>query len=130
MNVRSTKMGLAVLFCLLVLGCSGQITGPQSNPWLSVPCEYRLEGGDESILIVRAQVAKFDSAKIVLHTLSWTIYGDTLSNEATFFPHECQTSGSYTTFTSNRPLPMNTAISSVKLFIKEQVSIPRHRFRR
>ena len=123
-------MGLALLFCFLLLGCSSQITGPQSNPWLSVPCEYKLEGGDQSILIVRAQVAEFDSAKIVLHTLSWTVYGDTLSNESTLFPHECQISGSYTTFISNRPLAMNTAISSVELFIKEQAGIFRNKFRR
>jgi hypothetical protein len=123
-------MGLVLLFCSLLLGCSSQITGPEGNPWLSVPCEYKLEGGDQSILIVRAQVAEFDSAKIVLHTLCWTIYGDTLSKEATLFPHECQTSGSYTTFTSNRPLPMNTTIRSVELFIKEQARIPRNRFRR
>jgi hypothetical protein len=130
MKVMLTKLGLTLLFCSLLLGCSSQITGPESNPWLSVPCEYRLEGGDQSILIVRAQVAEFDSAKIVLHTLCWTVYGDTLSEEATLFPHECQTSGSYTIFTSNRPLPMNTAIRSVELFIKEQARISRNRFRR
>lgn len=123
-------MGLVLLFCSLLLGCSNQITGPESNPWLSVPCEYKLEGGDESILIVRAQVAAFDSAKIILHTLCWTIYGDTLSKETTLFPRECQTSGSYTTFTSERPLPMNTAIRSVELFIKEQARNSTHRFRR
>ncbi len=81
------------------------------------------------MLLVRAQVAQFDSAKIVLHTLSWTVGGDTLSNRITFHPNRCEWSGSYATFAADRPLPINSVVRSVELFVKTQARIPAHRFR-
>ena len=84
-----------------------------------MPCEYRLEGDDESILLVKAQIAEFNSAKIVAHTFCWTVFGDTLHNETTLCPREHKTSESYTIFTSDRCLPINSVLRSVELFIKK-----------
>lgn len=127
--VAKLKFLILLAVCGLLCGCSQRIVGPEDASWQPVPCEYRLEGNDESILLVRAQVAQFDSAKIVLHTLSWTVGGDTLSNQVTFYPNQCEWSGSYATFASDRPLPINTVIRSVELFVKIQTTIPRYRYR-
>jgi hypothetical protein len=107
-------LGLVILLC----SCSHRIIGPEAPDWLSVPCEYRLEGEDQSILLVKAQVADFDSAKIVAHTLFWTVSGDTLCGQSTLYPREHQTSESYTVFTTDRSLPMNSVLRSVELFVK------------
>lgn len=103
----------------LLHGCSTKTTQPIDTGWQPVPCEYRLEGDDESILLVRAQIAEFDSAKIVAHTLCWTVFGDTLHSETTLYPREHERSESYTIFTSDRCLPINSVLRSVELFIKK-----------
>jgi hypothetical protein len=129
MEIKLRRLVILSAVCALLCGCSQRITGPEGSSWQPVPCEYRLEGDDESVLLVRAQVADFDSAKIVLHTLSWTVLGDTLSNQMTFHPDRCEWSVSYATFASDRPLPINSVIRWVELFVKTQATIPRHRYR-
>ncbi|UCB53497.1 MAG: hypothetical protein JSV10_05330 [Candidatus Zixiibacteriota bacterium] len=109
---------LLVVVMLLLAGCSTKITAPVRTNWQPVPCEYKLTGGDESILQVRALVADFDSAKIVAHTFHWTVYGDTLSHETTLFPREHERAEVYTIFTADRSLPINSVLKSVELFIK------------
>jgi hypothetical protein len=105
-------------FFVLLLGCSSKIIQPAGTPWQSVPCQYRLEGDDLSVLLVRAQIAEFDSAKIVAHTLCWTILGDTLGTQTTLYPRAHEISQSYTIFTADRCLPINSVMRSVELFIK------------
>jgi hypothetical protein len=119
-------LGLVFLLC----SCSQRIIGPEPPDWLSVPCEYRLEGQDKSILLVRAQVAEFDSAKIVAHTLFWTVSGDTLCNQSTLYPRKHETSESYTVFTADRSLPINSVLRSVELLVKlpSERDQPKRRF--
>jgi hypothetical protein len=92
---------------------------PVQSSWQSVPCEYRFEGGNESILLVRAPAVEFDSAKIVAQIFQWTVLGDTLTQQATFFPFEYQVSDGYTIFTAERCLPINSVLKSVELLIKK-----------
>ena len=103
---------------LLLAGCSTKLTAPVESRWQVVPCEYKLTGDDESILQVRAVVTEFDSAKIVVHTFHWTVYGDTLSRETVLYPREQKTAKVYTIFTADRSLPINSVLKSVELFIK------------
>ena len=112
---------LMVLLALVFLypGCSQRITQPDHATWEVVPCEYRFEGDDESILLVRAHISEFDSAKIITHTLCWTVLGDTLCNETTLCPREHEIHGGYTVFTTDRCLPINSVIRSVELLIKK-----------
>jgi hypothetical protein len=114
------KNRLILLLCLLLLlcACSKRVTQPPTSTWNFVPCEYRLEGDDQSILRVRAQVSEFDSAKAAVHIFSWTVLGDTLSQKVTFFPLSKERNKSYTIFTFDRCLPINSVIRSVDLFIK------------
>ncbi len=122
-------MAFAAIAFAFLCGCSGRIMQPADSVWQSVPCEYRLDGDDASILVVRAQVVQFDSAKIVLETLSWTVFGDTVHNQATFCPVQHERFEGYTLFITNRPLPINSTIRSVELFIKSPVETPRRRDR-
>ena len=108
---------LGVMF--LLVGCSHKITSPVKTDWQLVPCEYRLEGDDESVLLVRAVVADFDSVKIVAHSFSWTVFGDTLSHYTTLYPREHKRAKVYTIFTTDRSLPINSVLRSVELFIKK-----------
>lgn len=119
--MKKKMANIILLLGLLSLlhGCSTKTTQPTDTGWQPVPCEYRLEGDDESILLVRAQTAEFDSAKIVVHTLCWTVFGDTLHSETTLYPREHERSESYTIFTSDRCLPINSVLRSVELFIKK-----------
>ncbi len=103
----------------ILYGCSHKAIQPVQNDWQSVPCEYRFEGDDESILLVRASVVDFDSAKIVAQIFQWTVLGDTLTRQATFFPFEYQTADGYTIFTAERCLPINSVLKSVDLLIKK-----------
>lgn len=123
------KLALLVAALLIPGSCSNKVMQPVPSPWQSVPCEYRLDGDDGSTLSVRAQVAEFDSAKIILNTLSWTVHGDTLHNQMTFRPQAHESSGTYTVFTSYRPLPINSVIRSVELLIKRSTENPRRRDR-
>lgn len=123
------KLAFLVTAFAFLCNCSGRIMQPADSVWQSVPCQYRLDGDDESILVVRAQVVQFDSAKIVLETLSWTVFGDTVRNEATFCPVQHERFEGYTLFITNRPLPINSTIRSVELFIKSPEEIPRRRDR-
>ena len=103
---------------LLLAGCSTKITAPVKSEWQVVPCEYKLTGDDQSILQVRALVAEFDSVLIVAHTFHWTVYGDTVSRETTLYPREQERAESYTIFTADRSLPINSVLRSVELLIK------------
>ena len=118
MNPQTKSFILLLGAILLFAGCSTKITAPDENRWQIVPCEYKLTGDDESILQVRALVADFDSAKIVVHTFHWTVYGDTLSRETVLYPREHQIAKLYTIFTADRALPINSVLRSVELFIK------------
>ena len=110
---------LLLFFAMFILyGCSRKVIQPVQSGWQSVPCEYRFEGGNESILSVRAPVVEFDSAKIVAQIFQWTLFGDTLTQQATFYPFKYQISDGYTTFTTERCLPINSALRSVELLIK------------
>ncbi|MFH1335502.1 MAG: hypothetical protein ABII96_03205 [Candidatus Zixiibacteriota bacterium] len=112
---------LPLFFVMFILyGCSRKVMQPVQSGWESVPCEYRFEGGNESILSVRAPVVEFDSAKIVAQIFQWTVLGDTLTQQATFYPFEYQISDGYTTFTTERCLPVNSVLRSVELLIKRQ----------
>lgn len=119
MSNKISKLIHLLWFFVLLAGCSHKITQPITSTWQAVPCEYRFEGDDGSILLVRTQIAEFDSAKIITHTLSWTFFGDTVSYETTLYPREYRRSESYTIFTADRCLPINSVIKSVKLFIKK-----------
>lgn len=103
---------------VILYGCSHKVMKPVQSSWQSVPCEYKFEGENESTLLVRAQVVEFDSAKIVTQIFQWTIFGDTLTHQATFYPFEYQMSDGYTTFTTERCLPINSVLRSVELLIK------------
>jgi hypothetical protein len=103
---------------LLLAGCSTKITAPVESRWRVLPCEYKLTGEDESVLQVRALVADFDSAKIVAHTFHWTVSGDTLSRQTILHPREQERAETYTIFTADRALPINSVLKSVELFIK------------
>jgi PBP1b-binding outer membrane lipoprotein LpoB len=116
-KIKTLTLLLAVM--LLLAGCSTKITAPVESQWQVVPCEYKLTGDDESILQVRAQVADFDSAKIVVHTFHWTVYGDTLSRETTLFPRDQKKAQTYTIFTADRSLPVNSVLRSVELLVKK-----------
>lgn len=117
-GVKPKNLVLLLVVILLLAGCSHRITAPVNYDWQLVPCEYKLTGDDESVLQVRAEVAEFDSAKIVAHTFHWTVYGDTLSRETTLFPREHERAKVYTIFTADRSLPINSVLRSVELFIK------------
>jgi len=117
--VNSIIKYLPLFFVMVILyGCSHKVMKPVQSSWQTVPCEYRFEGGDESILSVRAQVVEFDSAKIVTQIFQWTVLGDTLTRQATFYPFEYQMSDGYTIFTTERFLPINSVLRSVELLIK------------
>ena len=118
MKLKARNIILLLWAILLLAGCSTKITRPVESDWQLVPCEYKLTGDDESILQVRAQIAEFDSAKIVAHTFHWTVYGDTLSHQTTLFPREHERAKVYTVFTADRSLPINSVLRSVELFIK------------
>jgi len=118
MSPQTKSLILLLGAILLLAGCSTKITAPVGSRWQVVPCEYKLTGDDESILQVRALVADFDSAKIVVHTFHWTVYGDTLSRETVLYPREQKTAKVYTIFTADRSLPINSVLRSVQLFIK------------
>jgi len=109
----SLFLAIAILY-----SCSHKAIQPVQSSWQSVPCEYRFEEADESILSVRAQVVEFDSAKIVTQIFQWTVLGDTLTRQATFYPFEYQMSDGYTIFTTERFLPINSVLRSVELLIK------------
>jgi hypothetical protein len=115
---RTTNIILLIGFLSLFCGCSTKVTQPVDIDWQAVPCEYRLEGDDESILLVRAQIAEFDLAKIIVHTFCWTVLGDTLLTEIALYPREHRKTDYYTIFTSDRCLPINSILRSVELFIK------------
>jgi hypothetical protein len=118
--MKSTiKYPLLFFLIFLLYGCSHKVIQPVPSSWQSVPYEYRFEDGDESILSVRAQVVEFDSAKIVAQIFQWTVLGDTLTRQATFYPFEYQKSGGYTIFTAERCLPINSVLKSVELLIKK-----------
>ncbi|MGB2980312.1 MAG: hypothetical protein WBC77_03595, partial [Candidatus Zixiibacteriota bacterium] len=118
MNGKIETLTILLVVILLLGGCSTRITGPVESQWQVVPCEYKLTGDDESILQVRALLAEFDSAKIVAHTFHWTVFGDTLSHETTLFPRDQKRAETYTIFTADRSLPINSVLKSVELFIK------------
>jgi len=127
MDVRQIRPVVLLILCVILCGCSQRVAGPEGTSWQAVPCEYRLEGDDESLLLVRAQVTDFDSAKIVLHSLSWTVWGDTLARRTALFPDRCTRSGKYATFSCASPLSMNTVIRGVELFVKNQATVARRR---
>ena len=129
MELRIAKLAVLAAALLLLCSCSSKITQPVPSPWQSVPCEYRLDGDDGATLSVRAQLAEFDSAKIVLHTFCWTVRGDTLSREMVLYPQRHERSGAHTIFISDRPLPMNSVIRSVELFVKKPPETLRRRDR-
>ena len=117
--MNSTAEYTILFFVIFILyGCSHKAIQPVPSTWQSVPCEYRFEGDDESILSVRASVVDFDSAKIVAQIFQWTVWGDTLTQQATFYPFEYLTSDGYTIFTAERCLPINSSLKSVELLIK------------
>jgi hypothetical protein len=116
--MKPKNLILLLALILVLAGCSTKITAPVETRWRVVPCEYKLTGDDESILQVRALVADFDSAKIVLHTFHWTVHGDTLSRETVLYPRDQKTAKVYTIFTADRALPINSVLRSVELFIK------------
>lgn len=115
---RSLNLILLLVFLLSSLNCYHKITQVDKKTWQSVPCEYKFEGENESILSVRAPVVEFDSVKIVAQIFQWTVLGDTLTQQATFYPFEYQISDGYTTFTTERCLPINSVLRSVELLIK------------
>ena len=119
-NMRAQTKNLILLLgaILLLAGCSTKITAPVRTNWHPVLCEYKLTGDDESVLQVRAQIAEFDSAKIVAHTFHWTVYGDTLSRQTILHPREHERAEVYTIFTADRSLPINSVLRSVELLIK------------
>jgi hypothetical protein len=127
MSARQTRPVILLFLCIILCGCFRQITGPKETSWQNVPCEYRIDGDDESLLIVRTEAVDFDSAKIVLHSLSWTVWGDTLSRQTTLFPDQCTRSANHVTFACARPLPMNSAIREVELLIKISATVSRRR---
>jgi hypothetical protein len=127
MNARQTRLIIRLFLCIILGGCSQPITGPKETSWQNVPCEYRMDGDDESLLIVRAEAIDFDSAKIVLHSLSWTVWGDTLARQTTLFPNQCSKSAGQVSFTCTRPLPMNSTIRRVQLFLKSSTPASRRR---
>ena len=106
------------VICILY-GCSHKAIQPVPSSWQSVPCEYKFEGENESTLLVRACVVEFDSAKIVAQIFQWTVFGDTLTQQATFYPFKYQISEGYTIFTAERCLPINSVLRSVELLIKK-----------
>ena len=116
-----------LFLCIILCGCSQRIAGPEAADWQIVPCEYRLEGDDESVLLVRAETVNFDSAKIMLHSISWTVWGDTLTRQTVLTPDQCTRSGDYVSFACTRPLPINSAIRGVELFIKSRKTVLRRR---
>lgn len=118
MKAKARRLTYLLGLIFLLCSCSQRSIGPEAPDWLSVPCEYRFEGEDQSILLVRAQVADFDSAKIVAHTLFWTVSGDTLCDQSILYPRKHETSESYTVFTTDRSLPINSVLRSVELFLK------------
>jgi len=118
MNGKTASIILLLGILSLFHGCSTKITKPVDTGWQLVPCEYRLEGDDESVLLVRAVVADFDSVKILAHSFSWTVFGDTLHNETTLYPREHKRAKVYTIFTADRSLPINSVLRSVELFVK------------
>jgi hypothetical protein len=118
--MNSTIKYTILFFVVFILyGCSHKAIQPEQSSWQSVPCEYKFEGESESTLLVRACVVEFDSAKIVAQIFQWTILGDTLTQQATFFPFAYQTSNDFTTFTAERCLPINSVLKSVELLIKK-----------
>ncbi len=119
MSSRATGLILFVPLVILLSGCSQRITGPEAPDWQVVPCEYKLQGDDQSVLVVRACIAEFDSAKAVTHTLCWTVLGDTLSHQTTLYPREQEKSENHAIFTFDRSLPINSVLKSVELFIKK-----------
>jgi hypothetical protein len=116
-TLRKLPVFLAVI--LLLSGCSHKAMQPEQSIWQSVPCEYRFEGGNQSTLLVRAGVVEFDSAKIVAQIFQWTISGDTLTHQVTYYPYEYQRYEEYTIFTTQRCLPINSSLLSVELLVKK-----------
>jgi hypothetical protein len=119
MECKKNRFILLLCLLLLLCACSERIIQPPSSTWNLVPCEYRVEGDDLSVLRIRAQVTDFDSAKAKVHILFWMVKGDTLSQKLTFFPQFREKNAGYTIFTFQRCLPINSVIKSVDLFIKE-----------
>lgn len=103
---------------LFLCSCSHKIIAPVEIAWQQVPCEYKLTGDDESILNVRAEIIEFDSAKVVINSLLWTVSGDTLHRETTSFPQQYEVVDNYTIFILERCLPINSVMESVELWIK------------
>jgi hypothetical protein len=118
-NAKIKILTLLLMVILLLAACSTKVTAPVKSQWQVVPCEYKLTGGDKSILQVRALVAEFDSAKIVEHTFHRTISGDTLSRETTLFPRDQKRAKFYTLFAADRSLPINSVLRSVELLVKK-----------
>ena len=104
---------------LLLYGCSHKAMQPEQSSWQKVPCEYRFEGGNQSTLIVRAGVVEFDSAKIVAQIFQWTVSGDTLTHQVTYYPYEYQRYEEYTIFAAQRCLPINSSLKTVQLLVKK-----------
>ena len=119
--MKSILKILTVFFAVILLlsSCSNKAMQPEQSNWQTVPCEYRFEGGNESTLLVRAGVVEFDSAKIVAQIFQWTVSGDTLTHQVTYYPYEYQRYEEYTIFTTNRCLPINSSLLSVQLLVKK-----------
>ena len=49
----------------------------------------------------------------------WTIVGDTLSHKTALCPEHYEVVDNYMVFTFDRPLPINSVIRSVELWIKK-----------
>lgn len=113
------KKLIFLISILFLCSCSCKIISPVETTWQQVPCEYKLTGDDESILNVRTEIIEFDSAKVVINSLLWTVYGDTLSHKTTSFPQQYEIDNNYTIFTLERCLPINSVMRSVELWIKK-----------
>lgn len=104
---------------LFLCSCSHKIIAPVETTWQQVPCEYKLTGDDELTLNVRIEIVEFDSAKIIVHSFFWTVYGDTLSRETTSFPQQYEVVDNYTIFILERCLSINSVMGPVELWIKK-----------
>ena len=119
--MKSRIRNQIVIFVVIILlsGCSHKAMQPEQSSWQTVPCEYRFEGGNESTLLVRANVVEFDSAKIVAQIFQWTTSGDTLTHQVTYYPYKYQRYEEYTIFTTQRCLPINSSLLSIELLVKK-----------
>lgn len=113
------KKLILLLGFLFLISCSHKIIQPFTSTWQQIPCEYRLTGDDLSILNVRAPITEFDSVKIVMNSLMWTVPGDTLSHKTASYPDHYKVIDNYIVFILMNQLPRNSILRSVELWIKK-----------